>query len=267
MLAIDLEQRPTAAECLQDPCAPQTSLNSADDVTPLGTVRQAEGLIQAYQEAHGRNESGPDDVAMLLNWVNDQSSFESGFRKVVITSKASASIIVRLGSSVWQIDICSPTLIPNNGVSHVSAGAEGNNDVTVNNTESTQVVIDRMLAALEASGFYNPALQEQNELVQFSGLTARQAARQSRNGPSSTATNANKAPHHQNMALLGEDIPDKDPSQSPEWVIELVNHIFAGLDDCTCTLLLEAAWARDLWHHIHHTASDPFFPQPICRMA
>jgi serine/threonine protein kinase len=314
MLAIDPEQRPTAAECLQDPwlaiaddipaqslekrvrsfspitqnevqprkkpqsfitdtqagysgaetsSAPQTLFNSADDVTPLGTVRQVEGLIQAYQEAHGRSESGPDDVTMLLKWVNDQSSFGSGFSKVVITSKSSGLIIVTLGSSVWQIDICSPTLVPYNSGSHVSAGAQGNNDVTVNNTESTQMVINRMLAAFEASGFYNPALQEQNELAQFSGLTARQTGRQARNGPGSTITNANKAPHHQNMALPGENLPDDSPSESPEWVIELVNRIFAGLDDCYSALYYWKRPAQETYGStIHHAASDPFFPRP-----
>lgn len=178
--------------------AAQTSLNSADDITPLGTVREVEGLILAYQEAHGRNESGPDDITMLLNWVNDQSSFESGFSKVVIKSTTSSSIIVTLGSSVWKIDICSPAPIPS---------AQGNHDVTVDNMKSTQMVIDRMLAAFEASGFYNPALHEQNELAHFSGPTGRQAVQQLRNGPSATITNSNKASHHQSMALLGEAAP------------------------------------------------------------
>ncbi|OBT87611.1 hypothetical protein VE02_04105 [Pseudogymnoascus sp. 03VT05] len=167
---------------------------------------------------------------MLLNWVNDQSSFGSGFSKVVITSKAS--------------------------------GAQGNNSVAVNNTESTQMVIDRMLAAFEASGFYHPALQGQNEPTQFSGLTARPAVRQSRNGPSSTASNADKAPHHPNIDVAGEDVPDNYLSESPEWVIELVNNIFAGLDDCYSALYYWKRPARETYGStIHHTVSDPFFPQ------
>ncbi|KFZ10266.1 hypothetical protein V502_08235 [Pseudogymnoascus sp. VKM F-4520 (FW-2644)] len=243
--------------------APQTSLNSADDITPLGTVRQVESLILAYQEAHDRNESGPDDITMLLNWVNEQSSFESGFSKVVIKSKTSGSIIVTLGSSVWKMDICSPTPIPSNNTSQVSPGTQGNHGVTVDNTESTQMVIDRMLAAFEASGFYNPALHEQNELAHFSGSTGRQAVQQLRNDPGATITNSNKASHHQSMAFLGERAPDDGPSESPEWVIELVNHIFAQLDDSYSAINYWKRPAQETHGSmIHHAVSDPFFPQP-----
>ena len=243
--------------------APQTSLNSADDITPLGTVRQVESLILAYQEAHDRNESGPDDITMLLNWVNGQSSFESGFSKIVIKSKTSGSIIVTLGSSIWKMDICSPTLVPSNDTSQVSPGAQRNYDVTVDNTESTQMVIDRMLAAFEASGFYNPALHEQNELAHFSGPTGRQTVQQLRNDPGATITNSNKASHRQSMALLGEGAPVNGPSESPEWVIELVNHIFAQLDDCYSSINYWKQPAQETHGSIiHHAVSDPFFPQP-----
>ncbi|KFY94420.1 hypothetical protein V500_03268 [Pseudogymnoascus sp. VKM F-4518 (FW-2643)] len=238
-------------------------LISTDGATPLGTVRQMEGLISARQQAHGQNEIGSNDVTMILNWRNDQSLLESGFCKLAITSNASDSIIVTLGSSVWQMDICSPSPVSNGDVSHISATTHVYNDVTMNDAESIQMVINRMLAALEANGFYNPGLREQNELAQSLGRTGTQAVQNSWNDPAATITNATKASHHQSMALLGEGAPDDGPLESPEWVIELVNHIFAQLDDCYSAIYY---WKQPIQEThgsiIHHAVSDPFFPQP-----
>ncbi|OBT75827.1 hypothetical protein VF21_05524 [Pseudogymnoascus sp. 05NY08] len=131
----------------------------------------------------------------------------------------------------------------------------------MNDAESMQIVINRIIAALDANGFYNPGLR--NELAQSLGHNATQAIQNSWNDPGTTITNANKASHHPNMALPGEDVPGDGPSESPEWVIELVNRIFAQLDDCYSALY---CWKRPSQEAhgsiIHHTASDPFFAQP-----
>ncbi|OBT52016.1 hypothetical protein VE04_08230 [Pseudogymnoascus sp. 24MN13] len=65
------------------------------------------------------------------------------------------------------------------------------------------------------------------------------------------------------MAVPGEDVPGDGSSESPEWVIELVNRIFAGLDDCYSAIYYWQRPAQETHGSIiHHPVSDPFFPQP-----
>ncbi|KFY75915.1 hypothetical protein V499_04191 [Pseudogymnoascus sp. VKM F-103] len=236
--------------------------NYRDGAIPLGATRQMEDLASAHQQAHGRNESGPNDITMILNWQNDQSLLASGLCKLVITSNGSDSIVFTLGLNVWQMDICTRPLVPNDDASHISASAHVYNDVTMNDAESIQRVINRILEALETNDFYNSRFQ-QNELVQYSTYAPRQAIPSSWNDPAATITNTNKTSNHQNTALPEEDVLGGGPSESPEWVIELVNRIFVRLDDCYSALYYWKEPVQDTHGSImYHPASDPFFPQP-----